>query len=134
MFKLILTAIIAFLLIGCSPMVLITDSRLVQRAISRQISLSEEKIGGLYSPQNADASTIRVHGIRITQVESLMIENLPSLRSRGNYDLQRKRRGQRLIQKQKPFDLYLQSQKQGLTWRLARPLGRGEWGTWGLAL
>lgn len=134
MFKLILTAIIAFVLMGCGPIVLITDYGLVQRAISWQISLSEQKIGGLYSGNFSPPSTVRVDGIRITQVQSLMIQNLPSFRVRGNYDLQLKRRGQRLTQKQSPFDIYLQRQKQGLTWRLARPLGNGEWGTWGLDL
>ena len=83
------------------------DSTQTQQKLSQQLDL--------------DFQGFEIKGLSITQEQPLTIENLPAFRVRGTYDLIVKLPKRRLTQPQKPFDVYLQIQQEGKTWRSLIP-------------
>ena len=66
---------------------------------------------------------VRVQRVRSRDRTSLSIDGQPGYRIRGTYDLQSQRedRSDRAAGKRNAFEIYLQLQSEGKTWRLAYP-------------
>ncbi len=91
-------------------------SQLVQRAITlqlHQIQQQSQQVG-------FDFRGFKINRVAITQQQPTSIQGLPAYRVQGTYDLTLKLRRRR-VQQQNPFEIYLQHQKEGKTWRLALP-------------
>lgn len=125
MVRLILTAILLVVLTACGTVGLEPSSQVVQRAL---VKLNEVIALQLDEPQqlNFDFKGFEINRVAITQQEPLVIQNLPAYHVRGIYNLTLKLPGRRVNQQQNPFDIYLQRQKEGKTWRLALPQLNGK--------
>jgi hypothetical protein len=117
MVRLILTAILLLLLTACGNGFLPT-SQLVQKAIAIQLEQTQEQLEGQL---NLDFRGFEINRLKITQEKSLTIQKLPVFHISGTYNLVFKLPERKLTQPQKPFEVYLQLQKEGKTWRLLLP-------------
>ncbi|MEA5554280.1 hypothetical protein VB713_25425 [Anabaena cylindrica UHCC 0172] len=122
MVRFILIGILVFLT-SCSSIALLPTYELVQKAIAIQLEQTQQQLN---QKLDLDFQKFNIKRLSITQQQSLTIENLPAYRVRGTYDLTFKLPKRQLTQPQKPFEVYLQMQREGKTWRLLLPEKSGE--------
>ncbi|RCJ29455.1 hypothetical protein A6770_22265 [Nostoc minutum NIES-26] len=118
MVRLVFTAILLVLLTACGSIGLLPTSQLVQKAIALQLSQTQQQLN---QQLDLDFQGFEIKRLSITQEKPLTIENLPAFRVRGTYDSIVKLPKRQLTQAQQPFDIYLQIQQEGKTWRLLLP-------------
>ncbi|MBD6614371.1 hypothetical protein FNW02_00395 [Komarekiella sp. 'clone 1'] len=118
MVRLILTVMLLVLLTACGSIGLLPTSQLVQKAIALELKQTQQKLN---QQLDLDFQSFEIKHLSITQEQPLTIENLPAFRVRGSYDLIVKLPKRSLTQPQKPFEVYLQIQQEGKTWRLLLP-------------
>ena len=110
----LLIAIVA-LFGGCSLFNTFPDSDTFERAIALQSRLTHEPLRQALQaeplPQDIRQVSVRSH-------QKLKIRGLQAFRFRGTYERIVELAPGRTISRQQPFDLYLQRQKEGKTWRL----------------
>lgn len=107
MWRLIL--VLVLLLNGCSGVE--PNKEIVENAIALQTRLLQQQLQQI--------SKLEISHVNVTQKQPLSIDKLTGYRISGTYDLKLPK--QRLSQQKNPFDIYLQRQKEGKTWRLALP-------------
>ncbi len=107
MWRLIL--VLVLLLSGCSGVE--PNKEIVENAITLQTRLLQQQLQQI--------SKLELSHVNVTQKQPLSIDKLTGYRISGTYDL--KLHKQRLSQQKNPFEVYLQRQKEGKTWRLALP-------------
>ncbi len=107
MWRLIL--VLVLLLNGCSSVE--PNKEIVENAITLQTRLLQQQLQQM--------NKLTISHVNITQTTTLSIDKLTSYRISGTYDLKLPK--QQLSQQKNPFDIYLQRQKEGKTWRLALP-------------
>lgn len=127
MVRLILTAILLALLSACGTVGLEPSSQLVQRAIALQLEQTQQQL----SQQRRESGRTQIPSFEInraviTKQEPLVIQNLPAYHVQGTYDFTLKLPRRQVNQQQNLFDIYLQRQKEGKTWRLALPQFTGK--------
>ncbi len=123
MVRLIISLILLGLLTACTTSVLAPTSRLVEKAIAFELEQTQQQLS---QQLDLDFQGFEIHRLSITQEQPLTIQNLPTYRVRGTYELTFKLPKRRLTQPQKPFEVYLQLQKEGKTWRLLVPEASGK--------
>jgi|JI7StandDraft_1071085.scaffolds.fasta_scaffold00236_17 hypothetical protein len=116
--RLISTFFLIFIITACN-LVVVTNKDLVEKAIALQINLSQEQITQQFR-QKSTPPPLKINRVVITDVESLKLEDLPTFRVRGSYDFTLEYPQGEVIHKQNPYQVYLQQQKEGKTWRLLR--------------
>lgn len=127
MVRLVLTAILLGLLTACSTVGLEPSNQLVQRALALEFSQTQQQLNQqLYSSKRPQPPSFEINRVVITQQEPLVIQNLPAYHVQGTYDLTLKLPRRQVNQQQNPFEVYLQRQKEGKTWRLALPQSTGK--------
>ena len=91
---------------------------LVQKAITLQVSQIQQQLA-----QQLQSSPPHIEIARVVfkQLKPLFIDNLPTYRVLGTYSLKIQLQQQQVIQQENSFDVYLQRQKEGKTWRLLLP-------------
>lgn len=97
------------------------SSGLVKKAIALQLTQVQQELSQQLSASSIQASSVNIDRVNITEQEALPIEDLEGYRVRGTYNLTLKTKHRRVTQRQNPFEVYLQRQAEGKTWRLARP-------------
>jgi hypothetical protein len=116
----ILTTILLVLLTACSSTPIVEpDRQLVQKALAVQLSQLQQQIGQklhLSSPLQ-----LEINRLQIKQQQQLKIGNLPAYKVAGTYDRTLQISQRRVTQDNSPFEVYLQLQQEGKTWRLAIP-------------
>jgi hypothetical protein len=118
MVRLVLTAILLVVVTACGSIGLLPTSDLVQRAIALGLEQTQQKLS---QQLDLDFQGFEIKRLSITQEQPLTIENLPAFHVQGSYDLIVKLPKRRLTQPKKTFDVYLQIQQEGKTWRLLIP-------------
>ncbi|WP_414568317.1 hypothetical protein [Nostoc sp. CCY 9925] len=118
MVRLLLTVILLVLLTACGSIGLLPTSELVQKAIAFELEQTQQKLS---QQLDLDFQGFEIKRLSISQEQPLTIENLPAFRVRGTYDLIVKLPKRSLTQPNKPFNVYLQIQQEGKTWRLLLP-------------
>ena len=101
----------------------------VQRAIALQLTLTKtelEKHLLAHHISSAPKSEYEVNRVEIVAEDPLQIQGLLSYHIRGTYNLTLKLPDGRVTDRGNPFDIYLQRQKEGKTWRLAQPQPGGK--------
>lgn len=124
MVRIILTMILLVLLTACSTAGIEPSRQLVQRALNLQLSQIQQELTQqlqLSAPPNFE-----IKRLAIAEKQPFDIGNLPAYRVRGRYDLAIQLPGRRVSQQQSQFEIYLQRQKEGKTWRLALPQSSSE--------
>ena len=117
--KPILTSILILLLTACSvatpPTEFAPPGEIVENAILLQLSRTEQ----LLSQQlNVAEPQLEISQIQVKQIEPVYIDDLAAYHLHGIYNLKLTLSRQEITQKHNPFDIYLQRQIEGKTWRL----------------
>lgn len=128
MVRLILIAILLGLLTACGTGGLEPSSQIVQRALVKL----NEVVALQLKNQQLHPPSFKINRLVITEKKPFVNQDLPIYRVRGTYDLTIKLPRRRVTQQQNSFDIYLQRQKEGKTWRLVLPQSTGKDGalTW----
>lgn len=115
--RLILTGILV-LLTACSSIALLPTSELIEQAIAIQLEQTQQE---LKQKLDLNFQKFEIKQVAITQEQLLTIEDLPAYHVQGTYDLTVKLPKKKISQLQKGFDIYLQIQREGKSWRLLLP-------------
>jgi hypothetical protein len=118
MVRLFLTAVLLILLVGCNSIGLLPTSELVQKAIALQLEQTQQQLN---QQLDLNFQGFKIQHLKIRQEQPLTIQNLPTFRVLGTYDLTFQLPKRQLTKLQQPFDVYLQIQQEGKTWRLLLP-------------
>lgn len=113
MWRFILIVLVA-LLSACSSVGMEPNRELVQKAIALQMQQTQQQL-------QQQVRDLEIKKVNIAQKQPISIQDLPGFRVKGTYDLTIKLPKQKLTQQKNPFEVYLQRQKEGKTWRLALP-------------
>ncbi len=112
--------ILMVLLTACSTPGL--SNKLVQQAIALGVQQTQQQLN---QQLNLGLPSFEIRHLKVQGREALTIQNLPTYRVQGIYDLAFKL-PHREVKQQKSFSVYLQRQKEGKTWRLLLPAGEGK--------
>ena len=120
MVKLVLTGILVLLLTGCSLGTPSPNKNLVRKAIGYSLQETQQQLS---EDLNLDFRELEINHLSIKKRKLMTVEHLPAFRIQGIYDLNLKLPKRSIEQPKKDFDIYLQLQKEGKTWRLLLPPG-----------
>src|ERR687885_2100392 len=118
----VLTAICLVGLTACGtstpPLSLAPNKPLVEKAIALQIWQTQQRL-----TQRLQSASPKIELVQVTlkQLQPLFLDNLATYHIWGTYSLKIKLPSQQLTQQQYPFDVFLQRQPEGRTWRLVIP-------------
>lgn len=116
------------LLVACSATGGSPNEALVKQAIALQLHLTQQQ---LKSPLHIERSPqLDVKGIQIINSDRLRDQKLPTFHIQGTYNLDIQLSGQSIKQRQNPFEIYVQEQIEGETWRLLRPQATADGTEW----
>ncbi|MEA5581334.1 hypothetical protein VB620_08285 [Nodularia harveyana UHCC-0300] len=118
MVRILLTAILLVFLAGCGTVGLLPNTQLVQKAIALQVEQTQAQLN---EKLDLDFQGFDIKDLKIRQELPLTIQNLPAFRVRGTYDLILHLPTRQLKQLEQPFEVYLQIQQEGKSWRLLVP-------------
>ena len=121
--RLIISLILIGLLTACTNSVLAPTRQIVRSAIALQLEQTQQQLN---QQLDLDFQGFEINRLSITQRKALTVENLPTYRVQGTYNLTFKLPKRKLAQPQKPFEVYLQLQREGKTWRLLVPENHGK--------
>lgn len=105
---------------------------LVQQAIALELNQAQQELGQQLRLDREPAKS-QINRVTITDEAPLTIEGLEAYRVQGTYDYTTALPSRKVIQRNNPFDVYLQRQREGKTWRLAKQIkgdnGQPRWVT-----
>lgn len=120
--SLVLTAILWVGLTACGantpPLGLAPNKQLVQKAIALQVNQTQQQ---LTQRLQSIPPKIQITHVKLKQLEPLFLDDLATFHIWGTYSFKVKLPSQQLPEQQRPFDVYLQRQPEGKTWRLVVP-------------
>ena len=132
-FRLILMGFLVLMLSACSVSFSFggfqPTREVVQRAIALQLNITKAQLEQHLLAHHLDANPApgyEVNRVEILAEDPLEIQGLLSYHIRGTYNLTLKLPDGRVTDRGNPFDIYLQRQKEGKTWRLAQPQPGGK--------
>jgi small-conductance mechanosensitive channel len=99
------------------PTELAPNGEIVQRAIALQLSQAEQTLARQLS---LNAPEIDLSNIRVQKLQPLFVAKLPTYHLQGKYNLKLKLTRRQITQNNNSFDVYLQRQAEGKTWRLLK--------------
>ncbi len=112
-----LTVLLMIAVVSCDRLNPNADLPL-EMALLRQAQFGQEQlIGQLRFNQ---APILHVRHIRVQSRRDLLIQDFPSYAVCGVYDLEIEFPRRTLTRQRQPFEIFLQPQSEGTTWRLAR--------------
>ena len=100
------------------PLSLAPNKQLVEKAIALQISQTQQR---LTQRLQSVPPNVEITQLTLKHLEPLFLDNLATYHVWGTYSFKIKLPSQQIAQQQRPFDVYLQRQPQGKTWRLVVP-------------
>lgn len=118
MLRLIFTAIMLVLLTACGNVGLEPSRQIVQRAIALQVEQTQQQLS---QQLGLNVKGWEINRVAVKKQEPLVIQDLSAYHVQGTYNVTLKLPKRRVTQEQNEFDIYLQRQKEGKTWRLALP-------------
>jgi len=118
-FLLILLTII--LLTGCGaptpPLTFAPDGKIIARAIALQMEQTQKSLSNQLTTVLPET---QISKIDVSKLEPLYLGKLPTYHLQGNYVLKLKLSDQKVEQQTNQFDIYVQRQIEGKTWRLVK--------------
>ncbi len=115
MIRLIAICILMVFLSGCNSNPLTPTNSLVKKAVALQMEQTQQQLS---KQLDLNVKSFEIKHLAISQQEYQIIQTLPAYQVRGTYDLTLKLAKRQLSQAHKPFEVYMQLQKEGKTWRL----------------
>ena len=117
----ILVVLTIVLLTACGtatpPREFAPGGEIVAKAIALQFSQTQQSLS---QQLNISVPQFDLSQIEVKQIEPISIGNLPTYHLQGTYYLSLKLPRRQVTQKNNPFDIYLQRQAEGETWRLLK--------------
>ena len=115
----LLVILFAFVVTACQnstvPLEFAPDGQIVERAIALQLS---QRLNPLSEQLNTAKPQLNISNINVKKINPVTITNLPSYHLTGTYNLRLILPRQEIKQTKNKFDVYLQRQAEGKTWRL----------------
>lgn len=100
---------------GNAPLEFAPDGQIVKEAIALQLG---QRLNPLSEQLNAEKPDLDISNINVKNIDTVIISNLPSYHLTGTYNLKLMLPRRQVKQNQNKFDVYLQRQAEGKTWRL----------------
>ncbi len=97
------------------PLEFAPDGKIVKQAIALQLS---QRLNPLSEQLKTQKPQLDISNINVKKIDPVTISNLPSYHLTGTYNLKLILPSQKVKQNQNKFDVYLQRQAEGKTWRL----------------
>ncbi len=97
------------------PLEFAPDGKIVQQAIALQL---KQRLNPLSEQLKTQKPQLNISNINVKTIEPITITNLPSYHLTGTYNLKLILPRQAIKQTKNQFDVYLQRQAEGKTWRL----------------
>ncbi len=97
------------------PLEFAPDGNIVQKAIALQLS---QRLNPLSQQLNTQKPQLDIGNINVKNIDRVVISELPTYHLQGTYNLQLILPRQKVKQNKNKFDVYLQRQAEGKTWRL----------------
>jgi hypothetical protein len=94
------------------------SQEIIQRAIALQVQQTQEKLS---EQLTAAVPEIKISQVKLKTLEGLYVGHLPTYHLHGRYTLELTLPNQDVKQSANDFDLYLQRQAEGKTWRWLQP-------------
>jgi hypothetical protein len=116
-------AMLVILLAACRFVTSTPNESLVRQAISLQLDRTQQELTQKLKLDRPPTWTIE--HLRVDDRQLLSIDDLPTFYLRGTYDWQLQLPTQKVQRQHQHFEVYLQIQNEGKTWRLLRPLNTG---------
>lgn len=116
--QLLFVGLLAMGLTACSGN--LPNRNLVEKAIALQFSQTQTELARQLSVPSLSQPSFRIDDIKVKSRQPLKIDGLQSYRVRGTYTLTLTYPDRKVVQHRNPFEVYLQRQSEGKTWRLAR--------------
>ena len=117
--KSILVAILVVTIAACqstaAPQEFAPDGEIVQKAIAFQFERSQRQLS---KQLQTEPASFKIAQINVQKLDPIVIGKLPTYRLKGTYQLTLNLRHQAVTQQKNPFEIYLQRQIEGETWRL----------------
>jgi hypothetical protein len=125
--QIILAIVFTFLFTSCSlaspPIELAPQGEIVKKAISLQLKLTESDISNQLNTVNPQ---LEIKNINVKKIEPVFIAKLAAYHLQGSYNLKIGLPRQKVQQQDNQFDLYIQRQSEGKTWRLLKTETRND--------
>lgn len=118
MVRLIAICLLMIFISGCSSNPLTPTNGLVKKAVALQVEQTQQQLS---KQLDLNFKGFEIKHLAIRQLQSQSVQNLPAYRVKGVYDLVFNLPKRKLSKEKKPFDIYMQLQKEGKTWRLLQP-------------
>jgi hypothetical protein len=120
-FRSLLAFILIILLNACStatpPLEFAPDGEIIQKAIALGLEQTEKHLS---QKLNTSRPEFEIGQINVKKIEPVVVGNLPTYHLQGTYDLKLTLPRQKVTQPKNRFDLFLQRQVEGKTWRLLK--------------
>lgn len=121
MIRFLLTGFLILLLTACStvtpPREFSPSGDIVKKAIALQLKITEQAISEQLSTQNPNFS---INQVTVEVLEPVYIGQLPTYHLQGKYNLTLNLPSQERNQQNNEFEIYIQRQLKGQTWRLLK--------------
>lgn len=114
--------LLAILLTACRFVTTTPNDAPIRQAIALQLNQTQQELTQKLKLDRPPTWTIE--RLRVDDRQLLEIDDLPTFYLRGTYDLHLQLT-QPIDRRHQPFEVYLQLQSEGKTWRLLRPLDNG---------
>ncbi|EAZ92876.1 hypothetical protein CY0110_22307 [Crocosphaera chwakensis CCY0110] len=115
----LLVIFFSLLLTACQsktvPLEFAPDGNIVKQAITLQLS---QRLNPLSQQLNTQKPQLYISNINVKKIDPVTISNLPSYHLTGTYNLKLILPSQEVKQNNNKFEVYLQRQAEGKTWRL----------------
>ncbi|MBW4520852.1 MAG: hypothetical protein KME16_14260 [Scytolyngbya sp. HA4215-MV1] len=122
--KVLLRSLLLLVLIGflsaCGTAGIPPSKQIVKRAIALQVSEAQTLLTEELRLHYNRPPSLNISQVSVQEQIPLVIQDLPAYHLRGTYTVTLKFPNRQVTQQDNGFDLYLQSQKELKTWRLAR--------------
>lgn len=120
--RMIVVILLSVFLVACGsnkpPISLAPTQEIIQRAIALQVQQTQQKLSEQLAATTPD---LKISHINVQVIDPLLLGQLPTYHLQGRYDLNVALPNQAVTQEANEFDLYLQRQQEGKTWRWLKP-------------
>lgn len=113
-----IAVILAVCLTACAGLGPGPSQQLVKQAIALELSQTQQVLS--QQLRLAEPGKLQINQVKVAEQTPLVIQDLPSYRVRGTYSYTVKLDDRSISRQDNPFEVYLQRQKEGKTWRSAR--------------
>lgn len=114
--------LLSVFLVACGqstpPISLAPTQETIRRAIALQVQQTQQQLSEQLAATTPD---LKIAHINVQVIDPLFLGQLPTYHLQGSYDLDVTLPNQAVTQEANEFDLYLQRQQEGKTWRWLSP-------------